>query len=138
MSFFVELVKALSADVAAALSIDPAAVYLGRDPQKVTRTGLEVWIRPVDVEASGRARLHVLELHLRLKARREGNLTGGRQLELVLTGLDALCARFDGRRPFAQALPALIATDAEHGALDHDAEDQDVLDGTLRLRVLEG
>lgn len=142
MSFHEDLVLQLRADLAQALSLPAAAVYSGREPQKVTRHGFEVWIRVLETEQRGRGggdqvKVHPYELHVRLKARRDGGKTGAAQLDLVRQVLAALRERYDGTRPFAAALPALIAVQVEESTLDDDPNDDDLLDGSLVLRVLE-
>ena len=142
MSFHDDLVLQLRADMAQALSIPAAAVYGGREPQKVTRQGLEVWILPLQTEQRGRGggdqvKIHPYELHVRLKARREGDKTGAIQLDTVRQALETLRERYDGTRPFASALPSLIAVQVEEASLDDDAGDDDLLDGALLLRALE-
>lgn len=142
MSFHDDLLLQLRADLARALAIPAAAIYAGREPQKVTRQGLEVWIHPLQSEQHGRGggdqvKVHPYEVHVRLKARREGDQTGAAQLDLVRQLLAALRERYDGTRPFAAALPALIALQAEEASLDDDVGDDDLLDGALLLRVLE-
>jgi len=142
VSFHDDLVLQLRADVARALSLPAAAVYVGRQPQKVTRTGLEVWLRPLETEPHGRGggdqvKVHPYEVHVRLKARREQSQTGADQLDRVRAALEVLRERYDGARPFAAAVPDLIAVHAEEGSVDEDPDDDDLLDGTLVLRVLE-
>ena len=142
MSFHDDLVLQLRADVASALRLPAAAVYGGRQPQKVTRTGLEVWIRPQETEPHGRGggdqvKVHPYEVHVRLKARREQSQTGVDQLDEVRAALELLRARYDGARPFAAALPDLLAVQVEEGSVDEDPDEDDLLDGTLILRFLE-
>ncbi len=142
MSFHDDLVLQLRADLAQALSVPAIAVYAGREPQKVTRQGLEVWILPLQTEQRGRGggdqvKVHPYELHVRLKARREGDKTGAAQLDTVRQALETLRQRYDGTRPFASALPSLIAVQVEEASLDDDAGDDDLLDGALLLRALE-
>jgi hypothetical protein len=142
VSFHEDLLLQLRADLAQALSVPAAAVYVGREPQKITRQGLEVWIHALQTEQRGRGggdqvKLHPYELHVRLKTRREGDKTGVSQLDTVRRALESLRERYDGTRPFVAALPALIAVQVEEASLDDDAGDDDLLDGALLLRVLE-
>ena len=142
MSFQDDFTLQLRADLAQALALPAAAVYVGRQAQKVTRTGLEVWVRPRAAEQPARAsgdpvKVHPFEVHVRLKTRREENQTGGNQLEEVQATLDVLCERYDGARPFVQALPDLVALSVEDVNLDEDPEEPDLLDGVLILRALE-
>lgn len=142
MSFHDDLLLQLRADVASTLGLSAAAVYGGRQPQKVTRVGLEVWIRPQETEPHGRGggdqvKVHPYEVHVRIKSRREQSQTGVDQLDRVREALALLRQRYDGTRPFAAALPDLIAVHAEEGSVDEDPGDDDLLDGTLVLRVLE-
>ncbi len=137
MTFFADFLQELTADVGRALQLQPTAIYLGREPQKVQRQGFEVWVKPEAVETQAATRLHTLDLHVRLRARREGNLSGGVQLGSVLDAIARLRDRYDGLRPFSQTVPALVALEAEAGPLDTDPEDADVLDGALRLKALE-
>ena len=128
--------------MAQALSLPAAAVYTGRAPQKVTRSGLEVWLRPRETEHHGRGgghqlKVHPYELHLRLRTRREGDQTGATQLEEVAGHLAHLRERYDGTRPFAGALPALVGLQVEQTSVDADPEQEDLLDGTLVLRAVE-
>jgi len=142
VSFHDDLVLQLRADVARALSLPAAAVYAGRQPQKVTRTGLEVWLRPLETEPHGRGggdqiKVQPYEVHVRLNARRDQSHTGGDQLERIRAALELLRERYDGTRPFAAALPDLVAVQVEEGTVDEDPDEDDLLDGTLVLRVLE-
>ena len=142
MSFHDDLVLQLRADVARALGLPAAAVYSGRQPQKVTRAGLEVWLRPLETEPHGRGggdqvKVHPYEVHVRLKTRREQSQTGGDQLDQVRAALELLRERYDGTRPFVTALPDLVAVQVEEGSVDDDPEEDDLMDGTLILRVLE-
>lgn len=139
MSFHDDFTLQLRADVANALGLPAAAVYVGRDPQKVTRQGLEVWVQPAGTEAVGRGlTFHVFDLHVRLKTKREGDLTGAQQLEVVREAVADLRLRLDGTRPFARALPTLVAVQVDETDADHDPEDQDLLDAALRVKALEG
>ena len=139
MSFNDEFMTELSSDLASALGLPADAVYVGRQPRKVTRQGLEVWIRPGGTEPVGRGlTFHTYDVHLRLKTKREGDLTGADQLEVIRAALDGLRERLDGRRPFAQKVPTLIATQADEQSADEDEDDQDVLTAVLRVRALEG
>lgn len=142
MSFHEDFLLQLRADLAQALGLPAAAVYAGRQPQKVTRTGLEVWLRPRETEHHGRGggnqlTVHPFEIHLRLHTRREGDQTGAAQLEEVTTQLDLLRERYDGTRPFAAALPGLVALQVEQASVDPDPDHEDLLDGTLVLRAVE-
>lgn len=139
MSFTDDFTLQLRADLANVVGVPASAVYLGREPQKVTRQGLEVWIRPAGTEPVGRGTtFHIFEVHLRLKARREGDGTGAEQLEIVRGAIDILRLRLDGTRPYARAVPTLIAVQAEELDADRDPGDQDVLDAVLRVKALEG
>ncbi len=142
MSLHEDFLLQLRADIARALSLPAAAVYSGRQAQKMTRTGLEVWIRPLETEPHGRGggdqvKVHPYQIHLRLKTRRDQSQTGGEQLDQIRGALELLTGRYDGTRPFAAALPDLIAIQVEEGSIDEDPSDDDLLDGTLVLRVLE-
>lgn len=137
MSFRADFQQALRADLAQALGLPADAVYAGRAPQRVTRQGLEVWLRPLSAEQRGGVTVHSMEVHLRLKARREGDQTGGAQREAVDDLLELVRRRYDGTRPFAAGLPALVAIQVEAGADDGDPGDDDLLDSALTLRVLE-
>ena len=142
MSFRADFVLQLRADLAQALGLPARAVYQGREPQKITRTGVEVWIRPLETEPHGRGggdqvKVHPFEVHVRLKARRDQSQTGGNQLDPVSDALALLRARYDGARPFVGALPDLLAIQTEDGSVDDDPEEDHVLDGSLVLRVLE-
>lgn len=137
MTFIAALLAELKADVARAFNLPAAAVYHGREPQKVQRLGFEVWIRHTGAEPAAHTCLHTLEVHLRMKSRREADQTGAEQASAMAEGLTQLRERYDGLRPFAAALPALVATEADVADVDHEPDDQDVLDGALRLRALE-
>ncbi len=137
MSFRDDLTLQLRADLAQALGLPAAAVYCGREPQKVTRAGIEVWLRPLPVDPQGAVKVHPVEVHVRLKGRREQDHTGAAQLDQVHDLLDRLRARYDATRPFVGALPTLVAVQADVGALDADPDDDDLLDGALTLKVLE-
>ena len=63
--------------------------------------------------------------------------TGVDQLAEVRATLELLRARYDGTRPFSTALPDLVAVHADEGSVDEDPDEDDLLDGTLVLRVLE-
>ncbi|MCO5171156.1 MAG: hypothetical protein M9894_33040 [Planctomycetes bacterium] len=139
MSFTDDFTRELRADLANTLGLPAGAVYLGREPQKVTRQGLEVWVRPAGAEAVGPyLTFHTFEVHVRLKARREGDGTGAEQLEVVRPALDALRLRLDGARPYARAVPTLVAVQADEVDTDRDPSDPDVLDAVLRVKALEG
>ena len=137
MSFQEDFLLQLRADLAQLLGLPAAAIYAGRDPQKVTRVGFEVWVKSMPVEPQGQVKVHAFEVHVRLRSRREESQTGASQLRAVQLTLDDLCDRFDGTRPFVTAVPALVAVQAEVGNLDADPEEPDLLDGTLTLRVVE-
>jgi len=142
VSFRSDFLVQLRADLAQVLSIPAAAVYPGRAPQKVSRVGLEVWIQSHEDEShaqggGSQVRVHPFAIHLRLKSRRESNLTGAAQLTQVHELLETLHQRYAGTRPFALALPDLIAIEVEEGSVDEDPEDSDLLNGSLVLRVLE-
>lgn len=134
-TFHEDFTLQLRADLALALGLPSAAVYVGLDPQRVARPGLEVWIRPAGVEPAPGLRLHRYEVHARLRSRREGDQTGAAQSSAVLRALATLSARYEGARPFVRAVPTLVAIEVgEHGL--EEAGD-DVLDGRLLLRVGE-
>ncbi len=137
MSFEDDLLLQLRADLAQLLALPAEAIKVGRDPQKVTRQGIEVWIRPTGSEQLGPVRLHRYELHVRLQARREGDQTGSAQLGPVVRAIDAIRNRYDGARPFARAIPALVATEVEDQRFDPDAGDKDLLDALVTLKVGE-
>lgn len=137
MSFQDDVLLQLRADLAQLLGLPAAAIYSGREPQKVTRVGFEVWVKPMPVEPQGQVKVHAFEVHVRLRSRREENQTGASQLDAVQLTLDDLCDRFDGTRPYVTAVPALVAVQAEVGSLDADPDEPDLIDGTLTLRVVE-
>lgn len=142
MSFRADFVLQLRADVAQALALPAKAVYRGRRAQKITRTGIEVWIRPLELEPHGRGggdqvKVHPFEVHVRLKTRQNQSQTGGDQLDPVGDALELLRERYDGARPFVGALPDLLALQVEDGSVDEDPEEDDVLDGSIVLRALE-
>lgn len=137
MSFADDFLLQLRAELAQVLGLPAAAIYIGREPQKVTRVGFEVWVKPLPVEPQGQVKVHPFELHVRLRSRREENQTGASQLDAVQVSLDDLRERFDATRPFVAALPSLVAVQADAGTLDDDPDDPDLIDGTLVLRVLE-
>lgn len=141
-TFHDDFLLQLRADLAQALALPAAAVYAGRAPQKVPRAGLEVWLRPRETEHHGRGggnqlKVHPYEIHLRLRTRREGDQTGAAQLDQVAAQLALLRERYDGTRPFAGALPALLGLQVEHTSVDTDPDQEDLLDGTLVLRAVE-
>lgn len=139
MSFHAEFTTELRKDLATALGLPTDAVYVGRQPRKVARQGFEVWIRPGGTEPVGRGlTFHTYDVHVRLKTKREGDLTGAEQLEVVRDALDGLRERLDGLRPFAKKVPSLVATQADEQSADEDEDDQDVLTAVLRVRALEG
>ena len=137
MSFKDDFLLQLRAELAQVLGLPAAAIYVGREPQKVTRVGFEVWVKPLPVEPQGQVKVHSFEVHVRLRSRREENQTGASQLEAVQVTLDDLRERFDATRPFVAALPALVAIQADSGTLDDDPDEPDLIDGALVLRVLE-
>jgi hypothetical protein len=138
MTFHQDFTRALSADVASTLGLPVEAVYMGRQAQKVTRQGLEVWVQPGGTEPVGRGlTFHTYDLHVRLKTKRQADGTGAEQLEVVRDAIDLLRERYDGRRPFVQAVPALVATQADEQTPDEDEDDQDMLTAVLRVRALE-
>ena len=74
---------------------------------------------------------------LRLKRLKEGDQTGGGQLGQVLELVELLRRRYDGARPFARALPALVAIQVTEAGLDEEPADDGLLQSGLALRVLE-
>ncbi|MCA8922262.1 MAG: hypothetical protein KDD82_10665 [Planctomycetes bacterium] len=137
MSFVRDLLRELEADLAQALGLPAESVYTGRAPQRITRQGLEVWLRPRETEQRGSVTVHPLEVHLRLKRLKEGDQTGGGQLGQVLELVELLRRRYDGARPFARALPALVAIQVTEAGLDEEPADDGLLQSGLALRVLE-
>ena len=138
MSTFTEdFLLQLKAELAQLLSLPAAAIYTGREPQKVTRTGFEVWVKPLPMEPHPYFKIHMFEVHLRLRSRREENQTGADQQDAVAVKLDLLRARLDGTRPFVAAIPSLVAVQVDPGPLDTDPDEPDLLEGTVVLRVLE-
>ena len=138
MSTFTEdFLLQLKAELAQLLSLPAAAIYTGREPQKVTRTGFEVWVKTLPMEPHAQIKVHMFEVHVRLRSRREENQTGADQQDAVAVKLDDLRERFDGTRPFVAAIPSLVAVQVDPGTLDNDPDDSDLIDGTLVLRVLE-
>lgn len=142
MSFLQTLTPLLLADLAQLLGLPHDSVYLGREPQKVARAGLEVWVRPQEGESLARGgghqlRAHALEVHVRLKTLREADQTGADQLGQVQATLEQVRARYDGARPFVQDLPDLIAVHVEELSTDEDPSVSGTLAGSLLLRVLE-
>lgn len=138
MSTFTEdFLLQLRAELARVLGLPAAAIYTGRAPQKVTRTGLEVWVKRLPMEPHAVIKVHMFEVHVRLRSRREENQTGADQQDAVAVKLDDVRRHFDGTRPFVAALPSLVAVQVDPGTLDDDPDDPDLLDGTLVLRVLE-
>lgn len=126
----------LRADLAVALGLPSAAVYLGLDPQKVTRPGFEVWIRPGAAELGGCLRVHRYEIHVRFKSRREGDHTGAVQASTVIRALGVISERYEGARPFVRAVPSIVAIEVGEHAIGQD-RDEDLLDGYLVLKVGE-
>ena len=138
MSTFTEdFLLQLRAELARVLGLPAAAIYTGREPQKVTRVGFEVWVKPLPMEPHPYFRIHLFEVHVRLKSRREENQTGADQQDAVAVKLDDVREHFDGKRPFVGALPSLVAVQVDPGTLDADPDDPDLLDGTVVLRVME-
>ncbi len=138
MSTFTEdFLLQLRADVAQLTGLPAAAIYAGREPQKITRIGFEVWLKPLPVQVADQVKIHLFEVHVRLRSRREESQTGAGQLDAVLAILDDLRDRLDGTRPFVTALPSLVAVHADTGTLDDDPDEPDLLDGVLILRVME-
>ena len=137
MSFADDFLLQLRADLAQVLGLPAAAIYMGREPQKITRVGFEVWVKPLTMEPQGQVKVHSFEVHVRLRTRREENQTGASQLDAVRITLDDLRERFDATRPFVAALPGLVAVQADPGTLDDDPDEPDLIDGTLVLRALE-
>lgn len=136
-TFMDDFLLQLRAELARVLGLPAAAIYTGREAQKVTRTGFEVWVKPLPMEPHAQLRIHMFEVHLRLRSRREEDQTGADQLAAVAVKLDEIRARFDGTRPFVGALPALVAVQVDPGTLDADPDEADLVDGTVVLRVLE-
>ena len=138
MSTFTEdFLLQLRAELARVLGLPAAAIYTGREPQKVTRVGFEVWVKTLPLEPHPEIKVHMFEVHVRLRSRREENQTGADQQDAVAVKLDDLRERFDGTRPFVAAIPSLVAVQVDPGTLDNDPDDSDLIDGTLVLRVLE-
>lgn len=137
MSFQEDFLLQLKAELARVLGLSAAAIYSGREPQKVTRAGFEAWVKPLDMEPHPQIKVHMFEVHLRLRTRREENQTGADQLDAVAVKLDDVRERFDGTRPFVAAIPSLVAVQVDPGTLDADPDDPDLVDGTVVLRVLE-
>lgn len=136
MSFHSDVVLQVRAELARLLGLPAEAVYVGDRAQKVPRQGLEVWIEPQDVEApEAGLKLHPYQLHLRLKARRGADQTGEELVEKIKQSAEQVRRRFDGSRPYAQAVPRLLAVQAEEGSVV-EAEDG-LLECTLRLGFVE-
>ena len=72
MSFHEDLIPLFKRDLAAVLAVVPDAIYVGDQPQKITRQGLEVWVEPGagGVAQVGALKVHPYVLHVRLKTRR--------------------------------------------------------------------
>ena len=138
MSTFTEdFFRELNAELAQVLGLPATAIYTGREPQKVTRTGFEVWVKPLPMEPHPQIKVHMFEVHVRLRTRREENQTGADQQDAVAVKLDDLRERFDGTRPFVAAIPSLVAVQVDPGTLDTDPDEPDLMEGTVVVRVLE-
>lgn len=124
----------LHADLAAALGVSPDAVYLGEQPQRVQRGGLEVWIEPTGSE---RPEVDTVllryELRLRLKTRPGARRTGAEPALTLRQHAETLRERYDGTRAFANEVPQVVACALE--VLDANAEDTGY-EQSVELRVL--
>ncbi|HBP21952.1 MAG TPA: hypothetical protein DEA08_29725 [Planctomycetes bacterium] len=138
MSFHEDLIPLFKRDLAAVLAVVPDAIYVGDQPQKITRQGLEVWVEPGagGVAQVGALKVHPYVLHVRLKTRRGPSLTGADEIARVRSALETLQARYDGARPFVADLPLLLAVQAEGSSVETDPE-SGALDGSLQLKLLE-
>ena len=90
MSFHEDLIPLFKRDLAAVLAIVPDAIYVGDQPQKITRQGLEVWVEPGagGVAQVGALKVHPFVLHVRLKTRRGPSLTGADEIARVRSALE--------------------------------------------------
>lgn len=145
MSFHSALVAAWPADLVTAGVVSvAAAVYVGRRPQGVPRQDAEVWLERVGVEERGGG-LQRVHAHQYLAHVRGGptNAGGKRTGEAQVTAVEALqrllVARYDGTRRLysSTGLSNLVAWAAVEERPDFDPEDQTVLDGVVRVTVLE-
>lgn len=143
MSFHADLLVQLEADAATALAFGAAQVYSGRRAQKVQNVAGEVWIEPVEVRSAVRGggsqdQGHEYRVHVRVRGKQEGNLTGAIQQAAVKAHLETLRRRWDGARTLnAGVLAELIALQVEEDRPDALPDDLEALDGSLRLVAWE-
>lgn len=136
-SFHEDLVLQLRADLARAFNLPAGAVYEGDRPQKVTRIGMEVWIKPSETEpAESNLKVHPYEVHVRLKGRRAGDQAGALLSQAMKEHLQAVRQRYDGRRPFVAAIATLVACKAEERQIQ-EPEDDGTIDGHVLVSFVE-
>lgn len=137
MTFHELIVRALKEDLARELGLPDAAVYAGDRPQKVTRVGLEVWIKPGETEAAEpHLKVHPYEVHVRLNQRRTNDQAGAALTQALKEHLAVVRGRYDGRRPFAAAIATLVASKAEERGIT-DSDEDGVLDGHVLVSFVE-
>lgn len=135
MSFHTDLMLQLKADLAQLFTLPAEAVYVGDQPQKITRAGLEVWIEPKETERAERSSwIHNYVVHVRLKTKRAGDLAGGEVVESLKTFTERVRVHYDGTRPFIAAVPSLLAVEADESGVEND---DSVIDASVRLRFVE-
>ena len=137
-----QLLDQLETDVATALSINSSHVYRGRAAREVQRPALEVWLeprtsQPETPQLGTTLKEHQVAIHVRLRQVREGDRTGGDQLDTVTGHKDTLRLRYDGQRLFYGTLTDLVALRCVDLEPDANPADQEVLDSALLLTCLE-
>lgn len=142
-SFLDDLLDLLMPDLVTALSLSTGDVYRGERAREAQRTaGIEVWLRPRPARSSlgglGGVVAHGVDVHLRLRAPRESDMSGATKGDTLATAEETVRRRYDGTRPFvsggmATALVCLRVGESFVG----DDQGPEVMDRYLELTALE-
>lgn len=141
MSFHSSLIAAavLPADlVTAGVVTVAAAVYDGRQAQKVQRQDTEVWLERLqdpDSQAWGfqHVRGHAYRFHVRARGNAGGNLAGSALLALVESRMQTIRDRYDAAVPFSTTFSGMCPAEAVEETVDEAPDDDATLDGSVRV-----
>lgn len=142
-SFMDQLLDQLETDAATALGLSADHVYRGRQARAVQKTGgAEVWLEPRTSRSEQQQlgqmlKLHEVVIHVRLRQVREGDRSGGDQVDTATNAKDTLRLRYDGTRLFYATLTDLVSLRCTDLEPDSDPTNLEVLDSALLLTCLE-